>query len=346
MSALDVDVREIPKVELHRHLEMSIRHETVRELAPQMGFDLPSDEAFRKQFLVTSPLEDLESVLQCFLNNQKLLFSSEVLERITYETVEDAWREGTRILELRYSPTFIRDGGGLADFDRIHQAVCDGLARAEKDFPVAVGLICTIQRILPLKEGRYVADFAMANGDSFIGLDLADNEVGHPPRLFSPFFQKARGKGLGITAHAGEADIPEAPGYVREAMDYLGAQRIGHGVQIHRDPKIMDEVKSKGIVLELCVTSNWLTRAVPMRESHPFRHLFDYGINTTINSDDPGVFDIDLSGEYQLLVDHQHFSEDELNRCNDIAAWASFIPLEKKQKVWPRPIEDISKIMS
>ena len=326
-----------PKVELHRHLDLSMRSSTMREIAPTVGIPVSDDQAFQEHFLITEPMQGLDSVLNKFLNAQKLLHSAEVLERITYETIEDAYNEGIKILELRYAPTFIQESCHLS-FDKIHQSICQGRQKAEKDFPIAVGLICTVQRILPVSRAKEVVDFAIAHKDAIIGLDLADNEVGHDSRPFAPLFLKAKAEGLGITIHSGEANVPDAPYYVRDAIDHLGADRIGHGVQIHHDLKVMDYVKEKDVVLELCPTSNWLTRAVPSKEQHPFRKFFDYGIKTTINSDDPGVFGIDLTNEYHLLAEFYRFNENEFTRCNDYAAAASFIPLHKKQAVWPRPI--------
>src|SRR5690606_6393477 len=119
------------------------------------------------------------------------------------------------------------------------QAFVRGVERAEKEFPIGVGLMCIIQRILPAKEAEYVTDFAIEHKNTFIGLDLADNEVGFEPKPFSPFFNRAKKAGLGITVHAGESNVPEAPGYIRDAVEHLGADRIGHGVQAYRDENIM-----------------------------------------------------------------------------------------------------------
>ena len=157
-------------------------------------------------------------------------------------------------------------------------------------------------------------------------------------RPFAPLFKKAGRAGLGITVHAGEVNMPSACGYVRDAIRDLGAERIGHGIQIQKSPELRDEIKQRGVVLELCPTSNWLIGAVPSKREHPFRQFFDEGLKTTVNSDDPGIFNIDLTHEYQLLADHYGFSEREFDQCNDVAARASFIPHERKQKAWPRPI--------
>jgi len=283
-------------------------------------------------------MADLESVLKKFLLTQTLLSSEEILTRLTYEAIEDACNEGVRILELRYAPTYIREGHPNLDFDRIHRAIMKGVEQA-KHLPIAVGLIMIIQRTLPLAVAEEVTDFAIAHKGEILALDLADNESGFEPALFTSMFERARAAGLHITVHAGEVNIPEAPGYVRDAIEKLGAERIGHGVQIWKSMEVMEFVYSRQVPLELCLTSNWLTNAVPSFEEHPFRKLFESGLLVTINSDDPGIFNTDLVKEYQILHEKQGITEGQFNRINDIAASASFIPFEVKQKYWPRPID-------
>ncbi|MCB0365966.1 MAG: adenosine deaminase [Bdellovibrionaceae bacterium] len=334
-----MNLREMPKVELHRHLELSLRHETMKELAPACGIDVPDQAAFADRFLITEPMTNLGAVLNKFLDTQVLLNSTEVLERISYEACLDAYlQEGIRILELRYAPTYVRQGHEHISFQQIHEAIVKGCKQAQQEVPLAVGLICIIQRILPVPEAEAITQFAIDNRETFIGLDLADNEEGFDSKPFSPFFHRAAEAGLGITIHSGEANVPKAPRYVKDAIEYLGATRIGHGVQIYRDHEMMDYVKERNVTLELCPTSNWLTQAIPRVEEHPFRLLMEAGVRTTINSDDPGIFNIDLVNEYDILSRHHGFTEDEFTHCNDIAAEASFIPLGDKQKAWPRPI--------
>ena len=333
-----MNLQKLPKVELHRHLECSIRFSTFIEICKTKKIEVPQDIATQKdRFLVTKPMKDLESVLNKFLLTQSILDSAEILTRIAYEAVEDAYHEGIQILELRYAPTFVRQNHEHLSFEDIHQAFLKGLKMAEK-FPVATGLICIIQRILPLKDAEAVTQFAIENRDSFIALDLADNEVGFDSKPFAPFFQKAKAHGLHITVHSGEAAVPKSAWFVKDAIDILGAERIGHGVQIYQEPQMIDYVIQKKIPLELCVTSNYLTQAVATTQSHPLKELMQKGVLVTINSDDPGIFDANLLGEYELLAREHQFSESEFNRCNDIAAQYSFIEHSLKQKFWPRPI--------
>ncbi len=331
-------LRAIPKVELHRHLECSLRPSTLRELLGVSGKDVPTDQAkFDDLYLVTQPMNDLEAVLRKFLATQSVLSTEEVLTRITFEAIEDAFAEGIRILELRYAPTFIQQGHEHLSFAQIHAAILRGVEKA-RTIPVAVGLIAIIQRVLSFEEGERVTNFAIENRETFVGLDLADNEVGFDSKKFAPLFQRARKAGLHITVHSGEADVPGSPEFVRDAIEVLGAERIGHGVQIYRSPEMIEFVRSRRIPLELCPTSNWLTNAVTALNKHPFQMLMNSGVPVTINSDDPGVFGIDLTNEYQVLHENFGFTEDEFTRCNDTAAAASFIPLADRQKVWPRPI--------
>ncbi|MEK6556664.1 MAG: adenosine deaminase, partial [Bdellovibrionota bacterium] len=173
------EIQALPKVELHRHLELSLRHSTIKELAPQFGIEIPDEATFASRFLIDQPMNDLGSVLNKFLDTQLLLASDEILERIAYEACEDAFKiENIRLLELRYAPTFVTYRHPDLDFDKIHQAIVRGVQRAEKDFKMAVGLVCIIQRILTVADAERVTDFAIDNKDTFVGLDLADNEVG------------------------------------------------------------------------------------------------------------------------------------------------------------------------
>jgi adenosine deaminase len=334
-------LRAIPKVELHRHLECSLRLSTFKELAQDMGLEVPTnDEQLKEEFLVTSPMRDLDSVLKKFLRTQAVLHSEEILARITYEAIEDAVNEGIKILELRWAPTFIAEGHDGLTFDRIIRGIRKGAAMAAT-LPIAVGFISIIQRTLPIADAERVVDFTLENKDFFVALDLADNEAGFDPLLFQKSFDRARAAGLHITVHAGEAVIPQASLNVKNSIEVLGAERIGHGVQIAHDPFVINLVRNKSIPLELCLTSNWLTQAVPSLTAHPIKNLLQAGVFVTINTDDPGIFDTNMVKEYQLLSQFYGFTPADFDRCNDIAAQASFLPLIKRQKHWPRPIHTL-----
>jgi len=331
-------LEQIVKAELHRHLELCLRPETIWELAPRFGINLKSQREFQDRFMILEPMKDLGSVLNKFLDTQKLLATPEILERIAFEACEDAYKkENIRIVEFRYAPTFIAQGHNM-DFAQIHEAIVRGVRRAEETYPIAVGLICIIQRILPVQEAERVTEFAIAHRDTFVALDLADNEEGFDSKPFAPFFKRAKKAGLRVTVHSGEANHPEAAHWVLDAIEILGAERIGHGVQIHRDPQVMKIVRERQIPLELCLTSNMLTQAVADLKDHPLKSFLDFGILTTINTDDPGIFNTNLNREYRIAHQIQGLSHAQLEACAQIAAERSFVHLAKRQKVWPRTL--------
>jgi adenosine deaminase len=332
------DIRTMPKVELHRHLELCFRHRTLVEVGPTIGIEVPADpELFRRDWQITEPMVNLEKALAKFANVQSVWGSTEIIERLTFEAVEDAAAQGIRIVELRYAPTFVTHGHPSLDFDSVHGAVLRGLERA-LPLPITVGLIGIIQKILSDEETASVADFIIANSDTFVGMDLADREIGYEIRRFKPHIERARAAGLHITIHAGEDDVPEAARHVRVAIEELGAERIGHGIHIVRDPEVLELAAASGVCFEVCPTSNWLTSAAPSIAEHPISRMIAAGVEVCVNTDDPGIMDVDLCEEYQHLVEHQGFDLATLERCNDVAARHSFIPIEDKLKAWPRPI--------
>lgn len=329
------ELKFIPKVELHRHLELSLRKSTIQEIAPKHGFDLSKPGAYEYHFIINDQMKDLGAVLHKFLDTQKLLSSTEILERIAYEACEDAHNEGIKILELRYAPTFVQLDHNLS-FEDIHLAFVKGCRRAEKDFNMAVGLICILQRILGVEVANKVTDFAIEHKDTFIGLDLADNEVGFEAKPYAQCFQRAKSAGLNITVHAGEALEPNSEQNVIVSIDELGATRIGHGIQIIRNDKILKYVVDHGIILEVCPKSNWLTSAVTSYDQHPINKLKELGVKVTVNSDDPGIFESSLIVEYDILQKNLGWTKKDFEVVNETAAKASFIAHDKKQKVWPK----------
>jgi adenosine deaminase len=327
------NIRSLPKVDLHRHLDCSVRWSTLLEIAPQVGITLAESYAEqREQFLITTPMKDLSSVLNKFLNAQKVLASEEILTRIAYEACEDAFNDGVRVLELRYAPTFIADGHSNLNFEKIHRSLHKGVEMAKKKFAMAVGLICIVQRVKPFKLASEVVDFAIDHKDSFIALDLADNEEGFDPKLFEPLFVKAKKAGLHITVHSGEAPQHQSASWVRDSIEVLGAERIGHGVQIIQNLEVLNFVRDRKIPLEVCPISNYLTQAFKTYEDHPIRKLMNAGILITINSDDPGVFATTLSDDYEVLHRTHGFTEADFKRCNKVAFDASFIPNSEKSR--------------
>ena len=326
----------MPKVELHCHLELAFRRKTLQQWALAKGMNVGSDEDFDREFLILNPMNDLPSVLHKFLNTRDVIDSEDKVEQLTFEVCEDMHRESNvRVLELRYAPSFLLDVHHHMDADRMLEAILRGAQRAQAAYPMAVGIIGLLQRIKSVADNAKWCDWMLERKAHFVGLDLADDEVNHPARPFAPLFLKAKSEGLGITVHAGEPDVPGAANNILIALDELGADRIGHGVQAIKDANVVERLAQEGIPLELCPWSNVLTQAVPDVASHPFKALMDAGVKTTLNTDDPGVMDLTLMEECKRATSEMGLTLDDLKQCNQWAAEASFIPRERLAKVWP-----------
>ncbi len=327
-----MNLRNIPKVELHRHLEGAVRFSTLVELARSHKIDLPYSnyKKLHDSLVVHSPMKDLKSVLDKFWTTQSLFTSEEIWDRIAFESCEDAFNEGIVLLELRYSPSFAAANHPHMSFEKIHRGILKGIERAQKTYPMAVGLIGILGRIMTVPEAQKSCDFIIENKDTFVALDLADNEEGFDCKPFAPLFEKAKKAGLKITVHGGE--VPNGAYSVKDAIEFLFADRIGHGLQIHKHPDLIELVKAKGVTLELCPLSNYLTNAVPKKEDHPFKKLMQAGVKVTINSDDPGIFGSSLLDDYEILKDYHGMTLEEFQMCNKTAYQACFIPEKIKSK--------------
>lgn len=330
------DLKHMPKVELHCHLELAFRKATLRGWALEKGMSVAHDEDFDREFLIKEPMDDLPTVLQKFLNTRDVIDTEAKVEQLTFEACEDMFlSSNVRILELRYAPSFLLDAHRSMDADCMLEAILRGMARAEAAYPMVVGLIGLLQRIKSVEDNAYWCDWILERKAHFVGMDLADDEVSYPASPFAPLFQKAKAQGLGITVHAGEPRVPGAAKNILVALDELGADRIGHGVQAIHDAEVVARLAKDGVPLELCPWSNVLTRAVPDLKSHPIKRLMDAGVRTTVNTDDPGVMGSTLIQECQHLIQHLNLSIKDLHRCNQWARHASFISTQRIQQVWP-----------
>lgn len=299
------------------------------DVAQGLNLGLPADvEEFKDRVLLTKPERDLKTALSKFLIIQKCFKDEQFIERLAYEYIEDAYRQGVRVLELRYSPSFIQSGNNKLSFEKIHELINSGVSRAKK-YDIEVGIIGLIGRNDPMELATKVCDFIVRNRDSFIGIDLADNEQDFDCKPFAPLFAKARDNGMNITIHAGEAIYPGNTQSVIDAIEILGATRIGHGIQIINDKKAIDVVLKNDILLEVCPTSNYLTGSVASIEEHPLKKLMNCGVKVSINSDDPGIFDCPISGEYEVLHKHCGFSKEDFAKCNRDAFEKTFIEKSK-----------------
>jgi adenosine deaminase len=334
-------LRALPKAELHRHLDGSIRLETVADIAARHKLDLgiSTEEDLTRKARITTPMKDLQTVLDSFATVRKVLCSYEAIERIAFENVEDAYRDGIHLIELRFAPPFISAGKKLGN-EEIIEAVLDGITRGMSRYPIQVGLVGILVRTMDLDiNSRAAADLIRyagsryQNADRICGFDLADSEDRSNPEDFLPMVRQARGAGLGITIHSGENTSAAA---VRRTLDLFDPARIGHGIKVWGDEKLVERIREQEVMLEVCPTSNWLTSSVTTLEDHPLPRLYRSGVPVSINSDDPNLFGIDLVHEYELCARLYGFTEMDFMRINKQTVEHSFLSRDIRVEVLKR----------
>jgi adenosine deaminase len=325
-----VDLRSLPKVDLHRHLEGAVRLQTIIDLYREAGRPLEArtPEELAPTAQVLRPMLSLAEVLSYFRVVQGAFVDDAAIERVAFEAVEDLAADNVRLAELRFSPDFLCRPHDL-DWDRALEAILAGIERARR-LDVAVGLIVIVSRSFGMGSAERTVAFALRHREELAGFDLADDEVNYPPGMFVEVLRPLRDAGIPLTAHYGEAGGPEYP---RDAVLALGARRLGHGVSVARDPAVTELVIERGVALEMCPTSNERTNAVPSLAEHPALRLMREGARVTINTDDPGLFAIDLTNELTVARDLIGFDERDLRRATVNGIDASFLPVEVRAEV-------------
>ncbi len=317
--------KSLPKVDLHRHLEGSLRLKTMQEIARAHGMTVP---------ISTGPLSSLVRVqtsepttYQNFLtkfNTLRLFYRSpEVIHRVTREAIEDAANDNVRLLELRFSPVALSRAEGYP-MGQVMDWVCESAGKAAREFGIQVVLIASVNRHESVELAEQAAWLAAARtGAGILGLDLAGNEAEFPAAPFLGIFKDAQQSGLKLTVHAGEwagaADV-------REAIESFKADRIGHGVRVLEDPQTTAMAGASGIPFEVCITSNLQTGVVRSLREHPVMEMLQAGLNVTLGSDDPSISQIALSGEYQRACEELGMTNKILKERILAAARASFLP--------------------
>ncbi len=315
--------RMIPKVDLHRHLEGSLRPATLLEIACQHGIPLPEcDFHTLVQMQPGDPLT-FQNFLSKFQTLRQFYRSPEVIERVTREAIADAAQDGVAYLELRFTPVAL---GRLQGFSlaRVMDWVARSTAEASQQYQLPTRLIASVNRHEPVELAEEVVRLAAERMDQgIVGVDLAGNEAEFSCLPFAGVFREARESGLRVTIHGGEWGSPEN---IRQAIETLGAERIGHGVRVLEDPSVADLVRERGVVLEVCVTSNYQSGVVASLQDHPLARLIEAGLPVTINTDDPSIQGITLSDEYRLALEDLGMPPSILIECILTAARASFLP--------------------
>ena len=328
-------LQSMPKIDLHRHLEGSLRLETLTSIALAHGVDLPSYdlEKLRPYVQVTEDYQpDFHRFLEKFRLLRRFYKTEQAIERIAYEAVADAAADNLKYLELRFNPVALAREKGFRYSD-VMDWVWEAASQAQDKHDIVVRLIVSLirQETDPAKE---VVEAAIRHRDrGVVALDLSGDEVNYPLQPFIPLFQRARDAGLGVIVHAGEAGGPEN---VREAIEMLNPDRIGHGVRCIQDSDVMRLVRDRGIPLEICPTSNYQTGVMRLMRNHPLPDLCRLGIKVTINTDDPSISDTTLSDEYFLVIAGMGMSISDLKTMIMTAVRATFLAPNEKAALQAR----------
>jgi len=323
--------RSLPKVDLHRHLEGSLRFSTLRELARSQGLDLPATAELRSlvQVQPNQPFT-FDNFLSKFATLRLFYRSGEIINRLTHEAIVDAAADHVRYLELRFTPVALSKAQDFS-LAQVMDWVIAGARQGEAESGVITRLIASINRHESIELAAQVSLLAAERKDEgIIGLDLAGNEANFSAEPFAPIFRTARKNGLHITAHAGEW----GPGSnVLQAIQQLEAERIGHGIRVLESAAAVRLASELGIPFEVCLTSNYQSGAVPQADAHPLMQMLSAGLNVTLNSDDPSISQITLGDEYRLACERYQLPLGELSRVILAGIKADFLPAIEKQRL-------------
>ncbi|RPI18382.1 MAG: adenosine deaminase [Acidobacteriales bacterium] len=285
---------QLPKAELHLHLEGAIEPETLHELAPDLS-PAEIEEHYR--------YDDFQGFLKNYEWVARRLNTPEDFALITRRLLERLARENVRYAEIILSAGVILWRN--QDLGPIYEAV----RRESASSPVEVWWIFDGVRQFGVENVQSVAQLAAERRhDGVIGLGIGGDEARGPAQLFKDVYRYAAGTGLRLTAHAGETGGPES---VWAALE-LGAERIGHGIRSIEDPVLLRHLRDHDIPLEISISSNVATGAVASLENHPVRRLYDAGVPIVLNTDDPAMFHTTLTREYELAVRVFGFTEAQL----------------------------------
>jgi adenosine deaminase len=322
----------MPKIDLHRHLEGSLRLETLLEIAREYGLDLPASdvEKLRPLVQITNDPPNHEAFLSKFGVLRHFYRSPETISRLAYEAVADAVTDNIHYLELRFSPQALARVRGF-DLAEVTDWVITAVQQASRDHNVQVSLIITLVRHEPLEQAWQVAKIAYDRaGNGIQGIDLAGDEVKFPAAPFTPIFKTAKEVGLGVTVHAGEWASSLG---VRQAIEELYADRVGHGVRAIENSHVLKLIQERGVALEVCLTSNLQSGVVYSLSHHPLLDMLNLDILATLNTDDPSVSNLTLTAEYQAAVQMLKLDYVHLRRLLLNAASVVFLPEDGRRQL-------------
>ncbi|RUS47984.1 adenosine deaminase [Cohnella sp. AR92] len=323
--------KDLPKVDLHLHLDGGILPQTLLELAGSTGVSLPasSRESLLPYMQVEPDCKSLIEYLEKFNFVLPFLQDRESLRRAAREIVQNAAADNCFYIEVRFAP-LLHGRNGLAAAEAI-ESVIEGLREGERLSGIKARVIAICMRHQSVQENLEVIRAAASYlGKGLVAVDLAGDEANFPPERFREVFALAKQFGLPVTIHAGEAG---GAANVKEAIDGLGAVRIGHGVRLREDPELLEVVRERRIPLELCPTSNIQTKAVSGWEDYPIRDYLERGLLLTVNTDNPTVSGTSMTQECEALASRFRFTLEELAGLMRNGIDSAFLPEPEKAEL-------------
>ena len=310
----------LPKAELHLHLEGAIDPGTLLELRQRHG---KSSSLSEIEQLYT--YQDFNGFLMAFKAVTEDLQTADDYELITYRMMERL-----KAQHVLHAEVYVSVGVNLwrkQDFEAIFEGLDRGRRNGERDFGVSLLWIFDAVRQFGPVAAREVFEVAARHRErNVVAIGMGGDEQKGPPELFRDAYAYAAENGLHLTAHAGENAGPES---VWGALN-LRAERIGHGLTAAQDPELVEELSTRQVPVEICLTSNLRTGSCPSLSAHPIRQYFDQGIMITLNTDDPAMFRTSLSHEYYIAQQSFGFNDEHLREVARNSFEASFLPAEKK----------------
>ena len=338
----DAFLHDIPKTDLHVHLDGSLRIETLIELAQERHVLLPSYEPQKlKEILNIGGIhENLESYLRVFDTTLTVLQDEDALTRTAFELAEDAAKENCRYIEVRYSPV-LHQREGLS-LPVIVESVAAGLREAKRKYGIMSGqIICAMRHMSPQTSLR-LAELAVAfKNKGVVGFDLAGGEANNPADRHAEAFAFIRKNNLNSTVHAGEAYGPRS---IHQAIHDCNAHRIGHGTRLRENGDLLNYINDHRIPLEVCLKSNVQTAAVDAIENHPLKFYMDFGLRITLNTDNRLVTDTTVTDEYKLACQVFHLTYDDIKRLVVDGFKSAFMPFRKKREVMRLVLDEFEQV--
>ena len=324
-----MNFKQLPKIDLHLHLDGAIRVPTIAELGDELGVKLPTydPKELAKFVQVDRDCRSLTDFLKRFEVFYPILPHAVTQQRIAYEVCEDCALDNVIYFETRFAPAL--SSNEKFTMEEAVVAVLDGLRRGQRDFNIRCGLILCCYRSISLQQNIDTVNLAYKYRDKgVIGIDLAGDELHYPAAPHTEAFALARKLEIPITIHAGEGERAEN---IREAVFDHGAARIGHGVALQRDTELLKQVRDRGTVLEMCLTSNLQTCSVPSFQAHPFKKFLDEKVLVTLNTDDPAISNITLTREFEAAAREYKLTPAQIRELLVNAANAAFAEASVRQ---------------